>query len=37
MPGLQGGYAAFGRVTEGMEVADKIKAGDKITMEVVKE
>ena len=37
MPGLQGGYAAFGRVTEGMDVVDKIKVGDKITMEVAKE
>ncbi|MGI8922692.1 MAG: peptidylprolyl isomerase [Fimbriimonadales bacterium] len=32
---LQGGYAAFGTVTQGMDVADKIERGDEITMKVV--
>ncbi|MBA3724953.1 MAG: peptidylprolyl isomerase [Armatimonadetes bacterium] len=35
MSQLQGGYAVFGTVTEGMEVADKIVRGDEIAMKVV--
>jgi len=35
MSELQGGYATFGKVTKGMEVADKIEAGDEITMKVI--
>ena len=27
---LGGGYAAFGKVTEGMEVADQVTVGDRI-------
>jgi peptidylprolyl isomerase len=30
-PFLNGSYTAFGRVVSGMEVADKIKVGDRIT------
>lgn len=35
LPELDGRYAVFGRVTEGMEVIDAINQGDKITKAVV--
>ena len=31
MPGLDGRYAVFGRVVDGMEVVDAIQQGDRIT------
>ena len=36
-PGLDGKYTVFGRVTSGMEVADKIKRGDVLKKVSVKE
>ena len=31
MPELDGRYAVFGRVKEGMDVVDRIRQGDRIT------
>jgi cyclophilin family peptidyl-prolyl cis-trans isomerase len=36
-PALDGKYTVFGRVTSGMEVADKIKRGDVLKKVSVKE
>ena len=37
LPELDGRYAVFGRVVEGMEVVDAIQQGDRITKAVLKE
>ena len=31
LPVLDGNYAVFGRITQGLEVIDTVKQGDKIT------
>ena len=37
LPELDGRYAVFGRVVEGMEVVDSIQQGDRITKAVLEE
>ena len=37
LPELDGRYAVFGRVVDGMEVVDAIQPGDRITKAVLKE
>ena len=37
LPELDGRYAVFGRVVDGMEVVDAIQQGDRITKALLKE